>query len=145
MEARPMFATFLTATLALVTSPADNDHRTPVIDPAREATDGGPRPPDEAVILRALRRTADVPGVYTERRDDIQIVKECLVNRVDEPRFFPMVGVARLHHVHWKCSVYCNETIESSYPFPLKIKQPRLQVVYIDTDHLDVEPTSLDK
>jgi hypothetical protein len=32
--------------------------------------------------------------------------------------------------------VYYKETIESGYPFPVKVTRPRVDVVYIDKDHL---------
>jgi hypothetical protein len=45
-----------------------------------------------------------------------------------------------LHHCHWKCTVYYTETIESGYPFPFRCKRPRVQVVYVDLDHLHLYP-----
>ena len=33
-------------------------------------------------------------------------------------------------------TIYYTEVIESGYPFPVKIKRPRVQVIYIDKDHL---------
>jgi hypothetical protein len=94
-------------------------------------------PPDESMVLRAmLRVTRGVPYVYEEFRDDIQIVTERLVDKIDPPRFFPLVGAANLHHCHWKCTIYFTETVESDYPFPFRCKRPRVEVVYIDKDHL---------
>jgi hypothetical protein len=81
-----------------------------------------------------------VPYVYEEFRDNIQIVTERLVDKIDPPRFFPLVGWARLHHCHYKCTVYYTETRQSDYPFPYKVVKPRVQVVYIDKDHLHLEP-----
>ena len=98
-------------------------------------------PPDEARILRALPKvTRGVPYFYEEHRDNIQIVTELIVDRIDPPRFFPLVGMAQLHHCHWKCTVYYTETIESGYPFPFRCVRPRVQVVYIDLDHLHLCP-----
>jgi hypothetical protein len=98
-------------------------------------------PPDEARILRALGRPArGLPFFYEEFRDDIQIVTERLVDKIDPPRFFPLVGPAQLHHCHWKCSIYYTETIETGWPFPFRCKRPRVKVVYIDLDHLHLYP-----
>lgn len=98
-------------------------------------------PPDEARILRALGRPfRGMPFIYEEFRDDIQIVTERLVDKVDPPRFFPLVGPAQLHHCHWKCTIYYTETIESGWPFPFRCKKPRVEVVYIDLDHLHLYP-----
>lgn len=116
-----------------------NDYRTPILPPIRE---GFPPPlcedpPDEAMVLRAMPHvTRGTPYVYEEFRDDVRVVSERLVDRIDPPRFFPLVGAAQLHHCHWKCTIYYTETVESGYPFPFRCKRPRVEVVYIDKDHL---------
>lgn len=116
-----------------------NDYRTSILPPLR---DGFPAPicedpPSEQEVLRAMPRVArGVPFVFEEFRDDIQIVSERLVDKIDPPRFFPLVGPAQLHHCHWKCTIYYKETKQSSYPFPCKIVKNRVEVVYIDKDHL---------
>ena len=77
-----------------------------------------------------------VPWIYEEFRDDVQIVTERIKDTIDPPRFFPLVGPAQLHHCHWKCTIYYTETLESNQPVPFYCKKPRIQVVYIDKDHL---------
>lgn len=120
-----------------------NDFRTPIMPPILP---GFPPPmcedpPDESMILRAMPRVArGMPYFYEEHRDDIQIVTERIVDKIDPPRFFPLVGMAQLHHCHWKCTIYYTETIESGYPFPFRCRRPRVQVVYIDKDHLHLAP-----
>jgi hypothetical protein len=115
-----------------------NDFRTPVLPPIPS----GYRPlcedpPDRAEILRAMPRvTRGVPYVYEEFRDDIDWVVEKLVDHIDPPRFYPLIGPAQLHHCHYKCTVYYTETMQSSYPFPFKCTRRRAEVVYIDKDHL---------
>ena len=115
-----------------------NDHRTPILPPIPP----GHRPlcedpPDRAEILRAMPRvTRGVPYVYEEHRDDIEFTVEKISDVIDPPRFFPLVGPAQVHHCHWKCTVFYNETIESCHPFPFQIKRRRVEVVYIDKDHL---------
>jgi hypothetical protein len=116
-----------------------NDFRTPVLPPI---IPGQPPPlcddpPDEARILRALPKVVrGVPYFYEEFRDNIQTVTELVKDVIDPPRFFPLVGPAQLHHCHWKCTVFYTETIESGYPFPFRCVRPKVQVVYIDLDHL---------
>ncbi len=116
-----------------------NDFRTPIMPPIR---DGFPPPvcedmPTEREILRAMPRMArGVPYFYEQFRDDVRFARERLVDKIDPPRFFPLVGMAQLHHCHWKCTIYYTETIQSDYPFPAKIKKQRIQVIYIDKDHL---------
>lgn len=116
-----------------------NDFRTPILPPLRQ---GFPPPicedpPSDREVLRAMPRvTRGVPYVREEFRDDIQIIKERIVDKIDPPRFFPLVGPAQLHHCHWKCTIYYTETLQSDYPFPVKLKKPRIEVIYIDKDHL---------
>jgi hypothetical protein len=113
------------------------EYRTPIIGPLaecpKEACDG----PSDAEVLHALGH--DKSGntwIYRESRDDIQIVSERVTDNVDEPRFFPLVGMARLHHSHWKCTVYFTQTIESDYPIQTVASRQCVEVVYIDKDHL---------
>jgi len=116
-----------------------NDYRTPIMPPIRE---GFPPPlcvdePSEQEVLRAMPHVKNgVPFFYEEFRDDIEIVCEKLVDKIDPPRFFPLVGPAQLHHCHWKCTIYYTETVQSSMPYPVYLKKRRVEVVYIDKDHL---------
>ncbi len=120
-----------------------NDHRTPIMPPIRA---GFPPPlcedpPSEAEVLRAMPHIPrGVPYVYEEFRDNIQIVNERLVDRIDPCRFFPLIGPAQLHHCHWKSTIYYVETVESGYPFPFQCKRQRVEVIYIDKDHLHLAP-----
>jgi hypothetical protein len=115
------------------------EFRTPIGPAVRE---GQPMPlcegpPTDAEVLQALRKAKPgVPVVCEESRDDIRIVTELVKNTIDPPRFFPLIGPARLHHCHWKCTVHYQETIQSSYPVPFTIKRPRTEVVYLDRDSL---------
>jgi hypothetical protein len=116
-----------------------NDGRTPIMPPI---ADGVPPPicedaPSDAEVLRAMPRVPrGVPYIYETFRDDIVIVKNRLVDKIDPPRFFPLVGPAQLHHCHWECVIYYNELVQSDYPFPTYIRKARIQVIYIDKDHL---------
>ncbi len=116
-----------------------NDHRTTIMPPIRP---GFPPPlcedpPGESEILRAMPHvTRGVPYFYEEFRDHIQIVTERLVDKIDPCRFYPLIGPAQLHHCHYKCTIYYDETVESGYPFPFQCRRPRVEVVYIDKDHL---------
>ena len=105
-----------------------NDGRMPIMPPIR---DGYPPPicedpPSDQEVLRAMPRVPrGVPYIYEEFRDDIVIVKNRLVDKIDPPRFFPLVGPAQLHHCHWECVIYYTETVQIDYPFPVKVtKQP---------------------
>jgi hypothetical protein len=114
-----------------------NDHRTPVLPPIPPGhIPLCEDPPDRQEILRTMPRvTRGIPYIYEEFRDEIEFTVEKLVDKIDPPRFFPLIGPAQLHHCHWKCTVYFTETIESSHPFPFRVKRRRAEVVYIDKDH----------
>ena len=71
-----------------------------------------------------------------EFRQDVDFSIERLVDQIDPPRFFPLVGPAQLHHCHYKCTVFYTETVQSDYPIPFQTKRRRVEVVYIDRDHL---------
>jgi len=96
-------------------------------------------PPDKATIIRAMPPIVrGVPYVYEQFRDFEDFAVERLVDEIDPPRFFPLVGPAQLHHCHYKCTIYYTETIQSDWPFPFQSKKRRVEVVYIDRDHLHV-------
>ena len=119
------------------------DFRTVIMPPIRE---GFPPPvcedpPDDAAVLRVMEDvTRGVPYIYEQFRDDIEIIPERIVDRIDPPRFYPLIGPAQLHHCHWKCTIYYTETQESGWPFPCHLRRPRVEVVYIDKDHLHLYP-----
>lgn len=116
-----------------------NDHRTPILPPIR---DGFPPPlcedpPSDREVMRVMPRVIrGVPYFVEQFRDDVRIVKNRLVDQIDPPRQYPLIGQAQLHHCHWECVVYYTELVQSSYPFPTYVRKQRTQVVYIDKDHL---------
>jgi hypothetical protein len=92
--------------------------------------------PDE--IMRALpdETGGGWPFLAETSRNNVRMVVENIVDRVDDCRFYPMVGPARLHHCHYKCTVYYDRIIRSDWPVPFRHKDETVQVVYIDHDHL---------
>ncbi|MGL6076145.1 MAG: hypothetical protein ACRC8S_18455 [Fimbriiglobus sp.] len=117
----------------------NKDFTTPVMPPLQ---DGKPAPvcedaPSDLEVLRALPRgIRGIPFIYEEHRDGIEISKSRIVDKIDPPRFFPLVGPAQLHHCHWECVVRYKETVQSDHPIPFQTQKSRVQVVYIDKDHL---------
>lgn len=95
-------------------------------------------PPSEDEIVRALpdKTSGGVAFLAETHRNNMRMVVELIVDRVDEPRFYPMVGPARLHHCHYKCTVFFDETIRSHWPVPFQHTDRVEEVVYIDHDHL---------
>lgn len=94
--------------------------------------------PDE--IIRALPENNKGAGGFIflaeTRFNNVRMVMELIVDRVDDCRFVPMVGPARLHHCHYKCTVYYDKTISSDWPVPFTHTDQTQEVVYIDHDHL---------
>lgn len=114
-----------------------DDLRTIVLGAYRDQDPQCSEEPDEARILRAMKPVKrGIPYAYEESRDNIQIVTERIVDKIDPPRCFPLVGRAQLHHCQWKCTVYYTETITSRNPSLCRSSRPQVQVIYIDTDHL---------
>jgi hypothetical protein len=123
---------------------APNEGRTPILPPlgATNSPACADEPTDQEV-LKALSPKAN--GEPCAARDEIKIVRERLVDKVEPPRFFPLAGRAQLHRVHWKCTVCFNEIVQSQYPFPMTTANKRVQVVYIDKDHLHTVGESTSK
>jgi hypothetical protein len=118
---------------------AANDFRTPILPPLR----GGKlhdckMAPNDARVLRATFISSDrkQSAGSTITLDDVCIVKTCILDKIDPPRFFPLVGPAQLHHLHWKCTVHYTVEVKVGYPVPLHFRQLRVEVVYMDLDHL---------
>ena len=58
-------------------------------------------------------------------------------NRLSDPKigplvFYPYIGPARIATTNWECVVYYTHTIQSDYPFPVKVTKNRVQVVYME-------------
>jgi len=138
---RRLLAIVIGAALGLlVTRPATaDDYSTLIIHPIREDSplQECEQPPDDESILRLMPAgPRSVPGLCTVSRTDIEVGCERLVNRLDEPRWYPLIGSAQVHHCHWKCTVYYTQKIEFSCPLLRPVSQHYGQDIYIDRDHL---------
>jgi hypothetical protein len=115
------------------------DHRTPIIgtipyDSPRPLCE---YPPEEDTVLHTLAQKSHVDLSFdSDSKEDVQIVSECVIDRIDPIRFFPLIGQAQMHHCQWKCTVYYYETAQTEDSEGVHDKKPRVQVVYIDNDHL---------
>lgn len=109
------------------------DFRIPVLPPLKSGTEPDPstQQPDEARVLRALPKLGE-----NQYYDNIQIVTELMKNDLAPPRFFPLVGPAQLHQCQWKCTVYYDETTETTGRRATTSTVPRVLVLYIDTNAL---------
>ena len=89
-------------------------------------------------VMRALPDHADGGFAFLAEssRNNVRVVIKPIVDRLDECRFVPLVGPARVHHCHYKCTVYYDKTIRSNWPVPFSHTDETTEVVYIDHDHL---------
>jgi hypothetical protein len=85
-------------------------------------------PPDDAAVLRALPKLPDETPLLRVFRDDVSIVTHL---QAQEPKktWYGEPYVERT----WKCTVFYNEVIESSYPFPFRCKRPRVECLSLTT------------
>ncbi len=92
--------------------------------------------PDE--VMRALPddTAGGFPFLAETSRNNVRMTVELIVDRLDEPRFFPHAGPCRLHHCHYKCTVFFTETKRSYWPVPFTNVDQREDVVYVDHDYL---------
>ena len=95
-------------------------------------------PPSDDEVMRTLPNDTSGGWVFLAEtsRSNVKIVTEPIVDRMDECRFYPLVGPARLHHCHYKCTIFYDLTKRSDWPVPFYFKDESSQVVYIDHDHL---------
>ena len=116
--------------------------RAPILGPF---TPGGPRvaldPPSDDEVMRALEEIHPVEGgfplLHEVQRNNVKIVKDKIADYVDEPRVYPLVGPAQLHHAHYKCTVYFTEVTRVGWPVPHTITdEDKQEVIYIDHNHL---------
>ncbi|MSR59844.1 MAG: hypothetical protein EXS05_19770 [Planctomycetaceae bacterium] len=92
--------------------------------------------PDE--VMRALPddTKGGLPFFAETVRNNVRIVTEPIVDSIGECRFYPMVGPAKHHKCHYKCTVYYEKVIHSDWPIPYSHTDQVEDVVYVDHDHL---------
>lgn len=95
-------------------------------------------PPSDDEVIRALPSGVGggIPFFAETQRNNVRIVVEPMVDRIGECRFYPEVGPARLHHCHWKATVYYTKVIRSDWPLPFSHADETKEVLYLDHDHL---------
>jgi len=111
-----------------------------VLPPITDANHIALDPPSDDQVIRLLEKErpvgGSVPGLETTWRNYKGITKELVTDYVDPSRFIPMVGGANLHHAHYKCTVYFEETTQVGWPVPHQVKTENgMEVLYIDKDH----------
>jgi hypothetical protein len=94
-------------------------------------------PPSEKEIYETLPPIVHgVPFVWEVQRKGVRFSVEKIVDQVDECRVFPLAGPCQVHHCHFKCTIWYDETITMGWPIPWTHTDHKQEVVYIDKDHL---------
>lgn len=93
-------------------------------------------PSDEEVYQTLPPIVHGLPFVWEVQRKNVRISKEKLVDHIDDCRFYPLIGPCQLHHCHFKCTVWFEETTTMAWPIPWTHTVKNQEVLYIDKDHL---------
>lgn len=83
-------------------------------------------PPDE-LFIQELNKIRPAPVSIV--RNVIGITKVLLADYIDPPRELPLIGLAQLHHVHYKGTVHYEETTKRGNV------SNATEVLYLDLDH----------
>jgi hypothetical protein len=113
--------------------------RVPILDPipGEFAPPTCLDPPSENEVWEKVPRFINgCPPFYETQRNNARFVIEKIGEKVDPCKIYPLAGPCQLVHCHYKCSVYFDETYTGDYPIPFTHRKPRVEVVYIDKDHL---------
>ena len=113
--------------------------RVPILDPivGEFAPPSCLDPPSEAEVWRKVPKFRDgSPPFYETQRNNARFLIEKIGEKVDPCKIYPLAGPCQLVHCHYKCTIYFDELYWSDYPIPFNHRKSRVEVVYIDKDHL---------
>ena len=78
-----------------------------------------------------------LPFLHEIQRNNVRIVVEPIADYLIRRGVYPLVGPAKLHHCHYKCTVYYTEVTRVGWPIPYtNTAEDAQEVLYIDHDHL---------
>jgi hypothetical protein len=113
--------------------------RVPILDPipGEFAPPTCLDPPSEAEVwMKVPKFRNGCPPFYETQRNNARFIIEKIGEKVDPCKIYPLAGPCQLVHCHYKCSVYFDEVYTADYPIPFTHRKARVEVVYIDKDHL---------
>ncbi|QDU78352.1 hypothetical protein Pla110_00530 [Polystyrenella longa] len=96
-----------------------------------------PPTPDE--VIRAIPNSPEGGFAFFSdtQWNNVRMTMDLIVDKVEDCKFYPLAGPARMHKCHYKCTVYYTKIERSNYPIPFEnIDYDSREVVYIDHDHL---------
>ena len=113
--------------------------RVPILDPIVGEFAPGTclDPPSEKEVWDKVPKFKNgCPPFYETQRNNVRFLIEKIGDKVDPCKVYPLAGPCQLVHCHYKCTVYFDELYWSDYPIPFNHVDHRVEVVYIDKDHL---------
>ncbi len=94
-------------------------------------------PPSEAEVLAKLPKTNEKdPAAYKTQRNNVRVVVEKIADKVNAVKDYSLAGPCQLVHCHYKCTVSYDQLYWSDYPIPFNHVDHKVEIVYIDKDHL---------
>ncbi len=136
--AKPIKKDELVSSAGLEVSLPDPDSpKIPIIDQPANGSDGIScmDPPSEEEVWDKLTRSQPRASPVIQR-NNARIVIEKIGEKADLPKVYPLAGLCQLVHCHYKCTVYFDELNQSDSPIPVNHTKARVEVVFIDKDHL---------
>jgi hypothetical protein len=118
---------------------AEERDKVPILDPIPGEYGPGvclDEPSEREVWDKVPKWKSGAPIFYETQRNNVRILIEKIGEKVDPCKVYPLAGPCQLVHCHYKCTVYFDELYWSDYPIPFNHRTPRIEVVYIDKDHL---------
>jgi hypothetical protein len=113
--------------------------RVPILDPIpgefAPATCLDP-PSEDEVWNKVPKFKNGSPPFYETQRNNVRILIEKIGDKIDPCKVYPLAGPCQLIHCHYKCTIYFDELYWSDYPIPFNHVDHRVEVVYLDKDHL---------
>jgi hypothetical protein len=114
-------------------------NKVPILDPipADFASAACLDPPSEEEVWNKVPKFKNgSPIFYETQRNNVRILIEKIGEKIDPCKIYPLAGPCQLIHCHYKCTVYYDELYWSDYPIPFNTVDHRVEVVYLDKDHL---------
>ena len=94
-------------------------------------------PPSEAEVWAKVPKVSKAHAADQEvQRNNVRINIEKIARKADPVKVYPLAGPCQLVHCHYKCTVTFDELSWSDDPIPFKHVDHKVEVVYIDKDHL---------
>ena len=113
--------------------------RVPILDPIPGENPPGvclDEPSEAEIWAKVPKFRSGSPVFYETQRNNVRYLVEKIGEKVDPCKVYPLAGACQLVHCHYKCTVHYDEAYWADYPIPFHHVDHRVEVIYIDKDHL---------